>query len=104
MLKAMVSMSSALMRGWSVSGSSSPFAKIKSGGSFFGYRCRHRRLERLVIAAAVDRRHFRSHGAQVRGQGAAVVNAVIVEKSEIEHGRQVEDAEEIDRCQQLFRR
>src|SRR5208283_112938 len=54
-------------------------------------------LERLVVAAAVDLGHFRSHGAQIGRQLTAVVNAVIVEESEIEGGRQVEDSEKINR-------
>src|ERR1035441_9466512 len=63
----------------------------------------HWRLERLVVTAPVDLRYFRSHGAQIRGQLAAVVDAVIVEELEIEGRRQIEDTEEIDRRTQLSR-
>ena len=51
------------------------------------------RDERLVITAAVDRRHLRSHGPQIRRQLAAMMNAVVVEESQIQHCRQVEHTE-----------
>src|ERR1039458_8712707 len=64
---------------------------------------RDRGLKWLVVAAAIDLRHFRSHGAQIRRQLAAVVDAVIVEELQIESCRQVENTKELDGGEQLGR-
>src|ERR1700722_8924963 len=65
---------------------------------------RYWRAERLVEAAAVDRRYFRSHGSEISYQLAAMVNHVVVQEAEIQHGRQIEDAEKRDGRHQLLRR
>src|ERR1700751_1133250 len=54
-------------------------------------------LEGLVVAAAVNRRAFRAHRAQVGGERPTVMNHVIVQEAEIGECRQVESTEEIDR-------
>src|SRR5215472_9258682 len=66
----------------------------------FGGRGRN---ERFIVTATVDRRNLRSHWPQVRRQLATVVDAVIVQESEIQGGGQVEHSEKFDRRQQLLR-
>ena len=39
----------------------------------------------FVGAAAVDRRNLRTHRAQIHGELAAMVNAVVVDEAEVEH-------------------
>ena len=56
-----------------VATAASSYQKSRPGAAFpasakrlGGCLCRHRWLKRLVVAAAVDRGHFRSHGPQIR--------------------------------------
>jgi hypothetical protein len=58
----------------------------------------------LSVAAFVNGRHFRSHGAQVRGQLSSMMDAVVVEKSKIGDRRKIEDTEKLDwRAQLIWR-
>ena len=61
-----------------------------------------RPLEWLVVAAAVDGRHLGAHGPQIGGQGPAVMDAVIVQESQVERDRQIKHTEEVHGGQQLL--
>src|SRR4051794_31661305 len=61
-------------------------------------------LEWLVVTSAIDRRHLRSHRTQIRRQFSPMMNAVIVQESEIEHRRKIEHVKESNRRQELLRR
>ena len=58
-------------------------------------------LPGLVEAAAVDARHLRSHGAQVRRYLAAMVHAVVRDDGQVHEVRQLEHAEEVHRAEQF---
>src|SRR5271169_5175311 len=51
---------------------------------------------RLIGAAALNGRNLGAHGAQIGGELAAVVDAVIVDEAEVEHRRHVERTQEIN--------
>jgi hypothetical protein len=55
-----------------------------------GRFCWFGHLERLVVAAAIDRWHLRPHGPQIGCQRSAMVNAVIVQEAEIYNCRKIE--------------
>ena len=53
----------------------------------------------FIGARPIDAGDFRSHGAQIDGEFAAVVDAVVVEEGEIHKRRHVESSKEFDRGQ-----
>src|SRR5262249_24049062 len=61
-------------------------------------------LEGLVGAAAVDRRHFRSHRSEVGHQLAAVMHAMVVGQPQKRDRRSLGHAEEIDLLRELLAR
>src|SRR5262245_543926 len=61
-------------------------------------------LEGLVGAAAVDRRHFRTHRSEVGHQLAAVVDAMVVTQPQEPDRRSLGHTEEIDLLRELLTR
>src|ERR1700675_1096596 len=61
-------------------------------------------LKGLVVTAAIDRGHLRSHRTQIRGQLAPMMNAVIVQDCRIKRGGELEDAAKLRRGQERNRR
>ena len=55
-----------------------------------------RRNPWLVVTSTVNRRTLRAHGTQIDRKLAAVMDAVIVEESQVEGCGKVEGSEEID--------